>query len=196
MTKYILLVIVAYLVGSIPFSYITAKFIGNIDIRKHGSGNSGATNVLRTLGPKAGAIAFILDFLKGFILALIGEKLLGSQGGAIASTFVVIGHCYPFSLGFKGGKGVATAGGTIFALYPLIGVILLIIHFSITGLTRMVSLASITVAASFPILCFIFKEPIPFILYALCLGSFVIYKHKANIKRLLAGTESKIHFKK
>ncbi|MCT4620023.1 MAG: glycerol-3-phosphate 1-O-acyltransferase PlsY [Marinisporobacter sp.] len=196
MTKYILLVIVAYLVGSIPFSYITAKFMGNIDIRKHGSGNSGATNVLRTLGPKAGAIAFILDFLKGFILAIIGEKLLGSQGGAIASTFVVIGHCYPFSLGFKGGKGVATAGGTIFALYPLIGIILLIIHFSITGVTKMVSLASITVAASFPILCFVFKEPIAFILYALCLGSFVIYKHKANIKRLLAGTESKISFKK
>ncbi|QXM05598.1 glycerol-3-phosphate 1-O-acyltransferase PlsY [Crassaminicella indica] len=196
MSKYIMLIIISYLVGSIPFSYITAKFIGNIDIRKHGSGNSGATNVLRTLGPKAGGTAFILDFLKGFILAIIGKKLLGIQGGVIASAFVVIGHCYPFSLGFKGGKGVATAGGTIFALYPLIGFILMIIHFLITGLTRIVSLASITVAASFPIVSFILKKPISFTLYALCLGSFVIYKHKGNIKRLLSGNESKINFKK
>ncbi|TCO75181.1 glycerol-3-phosphate 1-O-acyltransferase PlsY [Marinisporobacter balticus] len=196
MAKYFLLMILGYLTGSIPFSYLTAKFLGNIDIRSHGSGNSGATNVLRTLGAKAGAIAFILDFLKGFILAVIGKNLLGIQGGVIASTFVVIGHCYPFFLGFKGGKGVATAGGTIFALYPLIGVILMIIHFSITGLTRMVSLASITVAASFPIVSFILKKHISFTLYALCLGSFVIYKHRANIKRLLSGNESKIRFKK
>lgn len=196
MTKYFLLIILGYLIGSIPFSYLTAKFIGNIDIRNHGSGNSGATNVLRTVGPKAGAIALLLDFLKGFILVLVAKKLWGVEGGVIASAFVVIGHCYSFVLEFKGGKGVATAGGTIFALYPLIGLLLLIIHLSITRFTRFVSLASIITAISFPILSFLLKAHNLFIIYAFVFGSFVVYKHKANLKRLLSGTESKIKFKK
>ncbi|MBF8982722.1 glycerol-3-phosphate 1-O-acyltransferase PlsY [Lutibacter sp. B2] len=192
--KYLLLIILGYLIGSVPFSFIIAKLMGKIDIRNHGSGNSGATNVLRTLGTKAGLVAFFLDFLKGFILALLSKKLLGMEGAVLASTFAVIGHCYPFTLGFKGGKGVATCGGTIFALYPIIGLILIIIQFLIIFTTRIVSLASIITAISFPIVSFILKTPASFNLYALLLGAFIVYKHKANIKRLLSGTESK--FKK
>ena len=192
--KYFLLIILGYLIGSVPFSFIIAKFMGNIDIRNHGSGNSGATNVLRPLLAKAGLVAFFLDFLKGFILALLSKKLLGIEGAVLASTFAVIGHCYPFTLGFKGGKGVATCGGTIFALYPIIGLILIIIQFLIIFTTRIVSLASIITAISFPIISFILKTPVSFNLYALLLGAFIVYKHKANIKRLLSGTESK--FKK
>jgi len=190
--KYIVLILLSYLIGSIPFSYLTAKIMGNIDIRNYGSGNSGATNVLRTLGKKAGFIAFVGDFTKGFSVALIAKSILGVDAAVIFSAFVVLGHCYPIFLKFKGGKGVATTGGTIFGLYPLIGIILLVILILIVKFTRIVSLASISAAVLFPIISILLKAPRSFIYYSLFLGAFVVYKHKSNINRLIHGTESKI----
>ncbi|SHJ82943.1 glycerol-3-phosphate 1-O-acyltransferase PlsY [Paramaledivibacter caminithermalis] len=195
MIKFLLPAVFSYFIGSIPFSFLTAKFIGGIDIRNYGSGNSGATNVLRTLGKKAGAIAFLGDFLKGFMVAIIVKKFIGIDIAVICSTFCVIGHCYPIFLGFKGGKGVATTGGTIFALYPLIGAILLACLILIIKASRIVSLASISSALLFPIISFIFKTHKYFLIYSVILGLFVVYKHKSNISRLIAGNESKISFK-
>lgn len=196
MINYVFPVIISYLIGSVPFSYLTGKFLGNIDIRNFGSGNSGATNVLRTLGRKAGIIAFIGDFLKGFLIALISRHFWGLDIAIIFSLSCIIGHCYPVFLGFKGGKGVATTGGVIFGFYPLIGTILVLILIFIIKITAIMSLASISVAICFPILSYILDTPRNFVLFSILLGLFVIYKHKANIKRLIKGEESKIKFNK
>lgn len=187
--------IVSYLVGSIPFSFLTAKYIGGIDIRNYGSGNTGATNVFRTLGKKAGAIAFLGDFFKGFIVAIIAKNLFSIDIAVICSILAIFGHCYPVFLGFKGGKGVATAGGTVFALYPLLGTILLTTVIVIVAMTRIVSLASISAAILFPILSFVFETHIYFLYFSIAIGLFVVYRHKSNIGRLIAGKESKISFK-
>jgi len=188
--------ILSYLIGSIPFSYITAKFLGNVDIRDYGSGNSGATNVFRVLGKKAGLLAFVGDFIKGFTVAILSRKYLGLDLALLCSFIAVIGHCYPFTLRFKGGKGVATSGGTIFGLFPLVGIILLISQILILKISRIMSLASVSVAALLPIIAFILNKPKNFVIYGLILGVFVIYRHKSNIKRLIEGNESKISLKK
>lgn len=195
MLKYILPIILSYLIGSIPFSFLTAKYLGKIDIRNYGSGNTGATNVLRKLGTKAGVIALLGDFLKGFTVAIVVKNVIGIEAAVVSSVFIVIGHCYPIFLGFRGGKGVATTGGTIFALYPLIGIILITSIFIIITITRTVSLASILGATCFPIISLLFSTHKYFLIYSVLLGCFVIYKHKSNIARLISGKESKISFK-
>jgi len=195
MSKYLIPIIISYLIGSIPFSFLTAKYFGGIDIRNYGSGNTGATNVLRTLGKKAGAVAFLGDFLKGFMVAMIVKKVVGIDVAVISSALVILGHCYPIFLGFKGGKGVATAGGAVFALYPLIGIILLTTVIIIITSTRIVSLASISAAALFPILSLFFKTHNYFLVFSILIGLFVIYRHKSNIVRLISRKESKISFK-
>lgn len=195
MSKYLIPAIISYLIGSIPFSFLTAKYLGGIDIRNYGSGNTGATNVFRTLGKKAGAFAFLGDFLKGFIIAIIVKKFIGIDVAVISSALVILGHCYPVFLGFKGGKGVATAGGTVFALYPLIGIILLSTVILIVKLTRIVSLASISAAILFPVLSLLLKTHKYFLFFSILIGLFVIYRHKSNIVRLISGKESKISFK-
>ncbi|SKC65143.1 glycerol-3-phosphate 1-O-acyltransferase PlsY [Maledivibacter halophilus] len=195
MIKILLLAAASYLIGSIPFSFLTAKFFGGIDIRNYGSGNSGATNVFRTLGKKAGAVAFLGDFLKGFITILIIKIYIGIDISVICSACVVIGHCYPAFLRFKGGKGVATAGGTIFALYPLVGFILLFSLIVIVKISKMVSLGSISAAILFPVISLLLKTHKYFLFYSIVIGLFVIYKHRTNISRLLSGKESKISFK-
>lgn len=195
MSKFLLPAILSYLIGSIPFSFLTAKYLGGIDIRNYGSGNTGATNVFRTLGKKSGAIAFGGDFLKGFIVAMLVKIFIGIDVAVVCSVFAVIGHCYPVFLGFKGGKGVATTGGTIFALYPLIGFILLFSVILIIIVSRIVSLASISAAVLFPIISLLFKTHNYFLIYSIVLSLFVIYRHKSNISRLIAGKESKISFK-
>ena len=192
MSNYILPIIIGYLVGSIPFSYLTAKYLGKIDIRKFGSGNSGATNVLRTLGKKAGTVAFIGDFLKGFLFVTIVRLTLGIDIAVVSAAFTVIGHCYSVFLKFRGGKGVATSGGTIFALYPLVGLILLTCLFLIIKISRMVSLGSISAAFLLPIISLLLNTDKYFLVYSLIIGLFVIYKHKSNISRLVHGKESKL----
>lgn len=189
--KYIILILLGYFIGTIPCSYLVGKFMGNIDVRNHGSGNAGATNVLRTVGKKAAMIALIGDILKGVVPAIIGRYVLGAEGAFIAGAMAVLGHCYPVTLGFKGGKGVATAGGMVFGTNPLIASVMLVYMILVVKVTKYVSLASITAALFYPVICyFVYDEPIIRII-SLLLGLFVTYKHKANIKRLLGGVESK-----
>lgn len=188
----ILVGILSYLIGSIPFSYLIPKWIGKIDIRLHGSGNTGTTNVVRTLGMKVGVLAFIGDFLKGLVPTLVGLLWLGEIGGIVGALLSVIGHCYPVWLSFKGGKGVATSAGVMLVLLPDLFLMLLIVQFSVILLTRYMSLASIISALLLPILAFVFSKSTPLLYFSLVLGIFVIYRHRSNLKRLIQGTESKL----
>ena len=189
--NYILLMILGYFIGTIPCSYLVAKLYGNIDVRNHGSGNAGATNVLRTVGKKAALFALLGDVIKGILPALIGRYFLGIEGAMIASIWAVIGHCYPITLGFKGGKGVATAGGMIIGTNPLIALGLFIYMVLVVLKTKYVSLASITAALFYPIICFLVYDSLFVTLASSFLGLLLIYKHRANISRLLKGVESK-----
>lgn len=190
--NYIIVIVLSYLLGSIPFSYIVPKVLGKIDIRSVGSGNTGTTNVVRTLGLKIGAVAFLGDFLKGVIPSIIGTQILGFYGGLIGGAFAVLGHCYPIWLNFKGGKGIATSAGSLLFVFPLITLILLIWQFIIIFATKYMSLASITSAIMFPFLVFLFNFDTKTLVYSVCLGGFVIYRHRANLQRLLSGTEKKL----
>lgn len=193
---YLILGICSYLIGSIPFSYLIPKWIGKIDIRTMGSGNTGTTNVVRTLGMKVGVLAFIGDFLKGIIPALIGLLWLGELGGIIGGSMAVIGHCYPVWLKFKGGKGVATSAGILIVLMPDICILLLIGQFIIIALTKYMSLASLLSAVLLPILAFIFSKSDQMVLFSIGLALFVIFRHRSNLFRLIKGTETKLVAKK
>lgn len=194
--NYIILIALGYLIGSIPCSYIVSRMYGHIDIREHGSGNSGATNVFRTLGKKAGIYAFIGDFLKGILAAVIGRYIMGTEGALLCSTLAVLGHCYPFTIGFKGGKGVATTVGMIFGVNPLIAIILIGIQILVVALTKYMSLASIISASMFPVVVYFMGKPRYYLYYSIFLGIFVIYRHRVNLVRLLNGTEKKLFSKK
>lgn len=193
-TKIFLLIGIGYLLGSIPFSFLVSKWMGNIDIREYGSGNTGATNVIRTLGKKAGAVAFLGDFSKGLASALIGHYMMGQDGAVICGAFAVIGHCYPFTLGFKGGKGVAATAGMIVGTNPILAIILIVFQFTVIRLSGYMSLGSIMSAAAFPIFSYLMGMSIQFVCWAAFLGAFVIYRHRSNLMRLIRGEESKFTF--
>lgn len=187
-----IIALISYFVGSIPFSYLIPKYLSKVDIRQVGSGNTGTTNVVRTLGLKVGILAFIGDFLKGLLPTLAGYMLLGAIGGIIGGSFAVIGHCYPVWLKFKGGKGIATSAGVLVVLMPKIFIILLTIQFIIIFITKYMSLASITSAVLLPVFCMIFAVPTEVIIFAAGLGAFVIYRHRSNLMRLIRGEEKKL----
>lgn len=195
MNYYILITaIIGYFIGSIPFSYIVSQKLGHVDIRKHGSGNTGATNVYRVLGRKVGLIAFIGDFLKGCIAAWIGFWIAGADGAAICATVSVLGHCYPFALGFKGGKGVATSAGMVMATQPIIGLIVLVVHFVTLKTIKVMSIASIAAAIVMPVLAILFNTSDVYVGCSVFLGAFVIYRHRSNIQKLLKGEENTFKF--
>lgn len=195
-TELILMMVIGYMIGSIPFSYLVPKWMGRIDIRQHGSGNTGTTNVVRTLGLKIGIVAFFGDFLKGIIPTAIGLILFSTLGGIIGGGFSILGHCYSVWLKFKGGKGIATSAGVLVVLMPLILVILLTIQFIIIFATRIMSLASISTAILLPILTALLYSNERLLYFSILLAIFVIYKHNDNIKRLIKGEENKLTIKK
>jgi len=195
MGKYILAIILGYLIGNFATSYVAGKLIANIDIRNHGSGNAGATNTFRVLGPAAGTIVFIGDVLKGLLAALIGRWLTGTvAGGMLAGTFAVVGHNWPVMFNFKGGKGIASSFGLIMALFPKIGLILFVVVVTVILVSRYVSLGSITAAVLFPILLIIFGQPFRIVLIGLILCLMALWRHTDNISRLRMGKENKISF--
>lgn len=189
--KYVILILVGYLIGTIPCSYLVGKVMGNIDVRKHGSGNAGATNVLRIVGKKAALFALIGDVLKGVVPAIIGNIILGMDGAVLCAIFAVIGHCYPVTIGFKGGKGVATAGGMIIGTNPLVALFLFTYMFIVIRVTKFVSLASITAAIIYPIIFWFLYDSTIVRVGSIFLGLLIVYKHRANIKRLIKKEESK-----
>lgn len=196
MNYYLLSGIIGYLFGIIPFSYLVPKLLDNIDIRNYGSGNAGATNVYRVLGIKGGLLALLGDFSKGFFSVLFVSYLFGADYGIVAGLFAVIGHCYPATLKFKGGKGVATTAGLVFAVNPIIALIVLVFQLLVIYFTKIMSLASILSAIFFPVLTYLFNMDLQFVMIASFLGIFVIYRHRSNVRRLLKGEESTLNLKK
>lgn len=186
--------IIAYFIGNFSSAYILGKLYKKKDIRNYGSGNAGATNALRVFGLKIGIIAFIFDILKGFIAVKVGKSIMGFDGGLVAGLFVVIGHNWPIFLKFKGGKGIASSLGVMLYLNPSTTIICMIIGFSIIAKTRYVSLGSIVATGLVPIVGLFMKKPfdLKFFLFTIILASMAILRHRSNIRRLLAGEESKL----
>lgn len=209
MTSYIVVTIIAYLLGSISFSVIISKKMAGFDVREKGSGNAGTTNVLRTVGKKASIITLVCDILKGVVAILVAyvaglimkdsvDKALLIQLAGIA---VILGHTFPIFFGFKGGKGIATALGVLMITNWNIGLICLVFALVLMILTRMVSLGSIAAAVLFPVLIIFMPHTAylvdgNYIIFSILLAVLVVFNHRANVKRLLTGTENKIDFKK
>ena len=207
MVIYAMMAIIAYAIGSISFGVIISKKMTGEDVREKGSQSSGATNMLRSVGKKAAALTLLFDILKGVVsiaLALIIGKINPELNPAIlvqiAALFVVIGHTFPIFFGFKGGKGVATSLGVLLLINWKIGLICLVFALILMALTQMVSLGSIASAILFPVLTIFIHEcyivPGNYIIFSILIGAFVVYNHRANIQRLLNGTENKLSFKK
>ncbi len=184
------IMIIAYLLGSIPTGYLLSRIFIGKDIRDTGSGNIGATNVVRALGFKMGALTFFLDFVKGYLAVWIGSGLMKNQWDlALACIMVVVGHCYPIFLGFKGGKGVATSAGVISFFSFAMLAFLMALFFLVFYFTRIVSIASIVVVAAGLIYFFLLPLSAPVHLAILILALLIIFQHRMNFKRLVRGEE-------
>ena len=189
----------SYLIGSISSAILVGRIISGDDIRSHGSGNAGATNTLRTMGKKTAAIVLLFDILKGVVVVLLAKLMSGLAQDPnlfiqLAAIAVIVGHNFPIYYGFKGGKGVATSLGVITVINPLSAVICLLFAIVLMVITKMVSLSVMLAAVLFPILI-IFFAPNYFI-FALVIVLLLVYRHRANIKRIVSGNENKISFDK
>ena len=206
---YVIMAVIAYLIGSINFSVILSKKIAGFDVREKGSGNAGATNMLRSVGVKGAVLTLIGDCLKGVIailVAVIVGKIAKNADKALlvqlAGIAVVLGHTFPIFFNFKGGKGVATALGVVLVTNWQIGLICLVFALVLMALSRMVSLGSVGACVLFPVLVLFIKsnyivtEGSSYLIYSIILAVIVAFNHRSNIKRLLTGTENKISFKK
>lgn len=191
MTQAIALV-VAYLLGSIPFALIAGKLHG-IDLRSVGSGNLGATNVFRTLGRTAGITVMVLDIAKGAAAVLIAEALTDNPWPLVAGALAILGHVFPVWTGFKGGKGVAVGAGALIGLVPAASGVLIVLWFVIVLTTRYVSIASIVCAIAAAPLAWAFGAPWSYVVFIALAGLFVIWKHRENIVRLSRGEENRIN---
>ena len=180
---------------SVPFQpgVILAKAFAGRDIRQEGSGNIGATNVTRVLGKKVGALTLVGDLLKGFIPVWAGYHLVSSlEVVCLMGLAAFLGHLFPIYLGFKGGKGVATALGVFLYLSPIVILIEVIIFAFVVGIWKYVSLGSIIAAAAMPLLLLMIAFPKPIVLLSIVFAILIIIKHRSNIQRLMSGTESKV----
>lgn len=230
MQTYIVVAIIAYLLGSIPFGYILVRLFRKQDVRTIGSGNIGATNVARSGAKGLGIATLLLDMAKGYLAVVAAHRIvfartegpikelypyfpppgMGSMevehyravlflAAAIAAVFAILGHMFPVWLKFKGGKGVATGVGVFLALAPKAVGLVLILFLAIVWFSRYVSLGSILATAAFPFLAWLLYrgQTSPSVFVAMCIAAFlIIYRHKENIRRLLAGTEHRLGEKK
>lgn len=186
-------VVAIYLIAAIPTGLLLARVMGGEDVRQKGSGNIGATNVYRVAGKLAGVLTLVGDTLKSYLPLLAFTAWLSpapTQLG-IAAAVAIVGHCYPVYLGFKGGKGVATALGIFLVLSPKVVLGALIVFVVAVGLSRYISLGSVLAALSAPLLVLMFNHPQPIFLSTLFISMLVVWRHKTNIRRLLDGTESR-----
>ena len=211
MATYIIIAVIAYLIGSINFSIILSKRMAGFDIREKGSGNAGTTNMLRAVGKKAAVITLICDILKGIVsilIAVLAGKIVKNLDNALlvqlAGIFVIIGHTFPIFFKFKGGKGIATSLGVLLMTNWQIGLICLVFALVLIALTRMVSVGSIAAGILFPVLvAFIDQNYIvptsnsnwSYLVFSIIIALLVIFNHRANVQRILNGTENKISFK-
>ena len=189
--KYILCAVIAYLLGSISTGILVAKNSGH-NLREEGSHNTGASNALRVLGLKGGALTFLGDFLKAFIAVMIGKAIAGQDGGMLAGLCVVLGHNWPVFFGFKGGKGIACSAAVLTTLFPFQGWIAAALCMLVIFIWRYISVGSLTMLASFAVMI-LFTQPFwPAGVWALILLALGVYRHRSNLERLKNGTENKI----
>ncbi len=191
------IVILAYLIGSIPTGYIIVKTKTGQDIRNVGSGSTGATNVKRVLGKKWFFTVMLLDALKGALPVIIAQiffhnVIYPGLSAVLAAVAVLVGHSKSIFLGFKGGKSVASGVGTIIALNWMVGLSVAVIWSIITYISKYVSVGSIIAVALSPVLMWVFNAPIPYIIYCAIGAIYIIYLHRSNISRLIAGNENKV----
>jgi glycerol-3-phosphate acyltransferase PlsY len=189
----LLVLAIAYLLGAIPFGYLLVKWKTGADVRAAGSGNIGATNVMRTTGRVAGFATLLLDIAKGYAAVWIAGRLTGGDPvwTSLAAIAVMAGHAYPVFLGFKGGKAVASFVGAFACLTPAALGVEIIIFVVVVFWTRHISMGSIVGAATFPLAAYLVERaPLPAVLASIVAGVFIIYRHSSNIQRLRMGTES------
>lgn len=210
MAAYIIIAIIAYLVGSINFSIIISKRMAGFDVREKGSGNAGTTNMLRSVGVKAAAITLLCDILKGVVVILIAILIGNIVDGLddallvqLAGIFVIIGHTFPIFFGFKGGKGIATSLGVLLMINWQIGLICLVFALILMVITRIVSVGSIAAAILFPVLVIFIGQnyivPVnnwSYLIFSIIVAVLVLFNHRENLKRIFTGKENKISFKK
>lgn len=195
--------VIGYLLGGIQSAILYGRLNG-IDIRTKGSGNAGTTNTIRVLGKKAGAIVLMIDILKAVLAIVLAKLIFGHSPQIIVALYsgigAILGHSFPLFFNFKGGKGIATTAGTLIGIDYRLFLIAACIFLICFGITRIVSISSLLMTASFPIMIIIVycgrAEGIEATLLAFCVTAFTFYRHKANIKRLIDGTESKLTSKK
>lgn len=204
----ILTALISYLLGSISFAVIVSRALAHKDVRDYGSGNAGLTNVVRNFGKLPGLLTLVGDFSKGVVAVMLGrvifDRLAGLEpqyGACVAGLFVIIGHIFPVFFGFRGGKGVLTTAGIALVIDPRVFLIAVSIFIIVFLITRIVSISSITAAFSYPIATYVVNalsgrpDVVDTVLTA-CIGVILIYMHRANIKRLINGTEPKFERKK
>ena len=204
--KTFILIVIAYILGSIPNALWIGKVFKGIDVREHGSKNTGSTNAARVLGAKLGILTLILDISKGaipvalsfFMKAYLLENMTGisSLDPIMVGIFAIIGHSFSLFMKFKGGKAVATTVGVFTVLVPKALLLAAVVFFVIFAVTRYVSVSSITAAISLPIFIFFFYWDVPYTIFGGIIAILIIVKHKSNIQRLLNGTESKFTINK
>ena len=197
--RLVLVVIIAYLIGSIPFGYLIVRATGGGDVRATGSGGTGATNVTRRAGKAAGVFTLIFDALKGFVAVVFAESLLNDLEPTKASWILsaaaiaaLLGHIFPIWLGFRGGKGVATGAGVFLALAPMAVLCAAVIFVAVVWWRKLVSLGSITAATTIPVYCWLFNYSTPLGVAAVSGGWLIFIAHRQNIARIWKGTEPRI----
>src|SRR5512135_10905 len=192
----LLVLALAYLLGSVPFSFLVARAFGVRDVRRVGSGNVGATNVLRSAGPAAGLLAFALDAAKGLAATLLAIRLLPAETvlpvSAVAAVAAVVGHMYPVWLRFQGGKGVATGLGAFAPLAPAAALGALAVFAIVALATRFVSLGSVSGAIVLAALAVGLRGPDPVAVAAVLSAALVVFRHRSNLRRILGGTERRV----
>ena len=193
----LLALVAAYFIGAIPFGYLIVKWKTGADVRASGSGNIGATNVLRTTGRAAGIVTLLLDIAKGFAAVWLADKLTGGNihWMSAAALAVMAGHAFPVFLKFQGGKAVASFIGAYLYLAPIPLLAVLIVWIAAVAYTRYVSMGSILAAGMFPLAVWLFLQPpLSLVAASIISGAFIIYRHRANIARIRAGTEHVLSF--
>ena len=197
MTGFVVFVAIGYLVGSIPFGLIVGRVFGQVDVRRHGSGMTGTTNVLRTVGVRAAALVLLLDMGKTVLAVLLARVFTDSVGvEVVAALSAILGHNWPLYSGFRGGRGTAAGWGGLLVLSPIAGLVASFIGLLTVAISRYVSLGSVlgatSGAATVGILSIIQVDPLAYIWYGSIAGAIIVARHRDNISRLLRGEERKL----
>lgn len=198
MTVAIAFIAGAYLAGSVPFALVVGKGLYRVDVRKHGSGNVGTTNVFRVLGKTAGIIVFIGDFAKGYVPVLLATRLAPAEDAALIAVLTagaaIAGHTWSIFLRGRGGKGVATGGGAVLALMPWLFLLVFAVFWVVLLVGRIVSAASLAAVAVLSAAVFVTSQPRPYIVFTLAGTAVITWAHRSNIKRIVRGEENKVSF--